>query len=176
MKRSPSRSVSGAAGCSATAPAAAKQASRRRHGRGQRHVPARGQSGEPYAKAALRRLYIALWRGNIADWSLERFETATGLSLTYDGGLKEDLPPMPKFLNRLLALPIAEQNALFGALEERIAALVAEAMESGSYDRGVEAVHADSLVLASRGRCSRMRPPAPSPSFARSSAATSWSR
>ena len=104
----------------------------------------------PYAKAALRRLYIALWRGNIEDWSLERFETATGLSLTYEGGLKEDLPPMPKFLNRLLALPIAEQNALFGALEERIAALVAEAMESGSYDRGVETVHADSLVLASR--------------------------
>ena len=82
----------------------------------------------PYAKAALRRLYIALWRGNIADWSLERFETATGLSLTYEGGLKEDLPPMPKFLNRLLALPIAEQNALFGALEERIAALIAEAV------------------------------------------------
>ena len=104
----------------------------------------------PYAKAALRRLYIALWRGNIEDWSLERFETATGLSLTYEGGLKEDLPPMPKFLNRLLALPIAEQNALFAELEERIAALVAEAMESGSYDRGVETVHADSLVLASR--------------------------
>ena len=40
----------------------------------------------PYAKAALRRLYIALWRGNIADWSLERFETATGLSLTYEAG------------------------------------------------------------------------------------------
>ena len=39
----------------------------------------------PYAKAALRRLYIALWRGNIAGWSLERFETATGLSLTYEG-------------------------------------------------------------------------------------------
>ena len=104
----------------------------------------------PYAKAALRRLYIALWRGNIAGWSLERFETATGLSLTYEGGLKEDLPPMPKFLNRLLALPIAEQNALFAALEERIAALIAEALESGSYDRGVETVHADSLVLASR--------------------------
>ena len=104
----------------------------------------------PYAKAALRLLYIALWRGNIAGWSLERFETATGLSLTYDGGLKEELPPMPKFLNRLLALPIAEQNALFAELEERIAALVVEAIESGSYDRGVETVHADSLVLASR--------------------------
>ena len=57
---------------------------------------------------------------------------------------------MPKFLNRLLALPIAEQNTLFAELEERIAALVAEAIESGTYDRGVETVHADSLVLAAR--------------------------
>ena len=104
----------------------------------------------PYAKAALRRLYIALWRGSVPGWSLERFETATGLSLTWEGTLKEELPPMPQFLNRLLALPIAEQNTLFAELEERIAALVAEAMESGTYDRGVETVHADSLVLASR--------------------------
>ena len=121
-----------------------------RHGRGQRHVPARGQSGEPLRQGgASPPLHRALARQH-RGWSLERFETATGLSLTYEGGLKEDLPPMPKFLNRLLALPIAEQNALFAALEERIAALVAEAMESGSYDRGVETVHADSLVLASR--------------------------
>ena len=103
-----------------------------------------------YAKAALRRLYIALWRGSVPGWSLERFETATGLSLTWEGTLKEELPPMPQFLNRLLALPIAEQNTLFAELEERIAALVAEAMESGTYDRGVETVHADALVLASR--------------------------
>ena len=50
----------------------------------------------------------------------------------------------------MLALPIAEQNTLFAELEERIAALVAEAIESGTYDRGVETVHADSLVLAAR--------------------------
>ena len=103
-----------------------------------------------YAKAALRRLYMALWRGTIADWSLERFETATGLTLTHEGSLKEELPPMARFLNRLLALPIDEQNALFAELEERIAALVADAMEAGTYDRGVEAVHADSLAVASR--------------------------
>ena len=46
------------------------------------------------------------------------FETATGLKLAWEGTLKEDLPPMPKFLNRLLALPIDEQNdALFAELE-----------------------------------------------------------
>ena len=103
-----------------------------------------------YAKAALRRFYTALWRGDIADWSLERFEDATGLKLTWEGSLKEDLPPMSRFLNRLLALPIAEQNQLFSELEERIASGIEQAMEAGTYEVGVETVRADSLAVAGR--------------------------
>ena len=103
-----------------------------------------------YAKAALRRFYLALWRGDIADWSLQRFEDATGLKLTWEGSLKEDLPPMPRFLNRLLALPIDEQNQLFAELEDRIAAGIAQAMEAGTYEVGVETVQADSLSVAGR--------------------------
>ena len=104
-----------------------------------------------YAKAALRLLYLALARGGVEGWSLERFESATGLSLlTREGALREDLPPMPRFLNRLLALPIDAQNALFAALEVRIAAKVAEAVEGGVYEQGVESVRADSLTLESR--------------------------
>ena len=103
-----------------------------------------------YAKAALRRFYIALWRGNIPGWSLDRFEDATGLKLVHEGNLKEDLPPMPRFLNRLLALPIDEQNQLFAELEERIAANIEQAMEAGAYEVGVETVRADSLAVAGR--------------------------
>ena len=103
-----------------------------------------------YAKAALRRFYTALWRGDIADWSLERFEDATGLKLTWEGSLKEELPPMPRFLNRLLALPIAEQNQLFSELEDRIASGIEQAMEAGTYEVGVETVRADSLSVAGR--------------------------
>ena len=103
-----------------------------------------------YAKAALRRFYIALWRGNIPGWSLDRFADATGLKLVHEGNLKEDLPPMPRFLNRLLALPIDEQNQLFAELEERIAANIEQAMEAGAYEVGVETVRADSLAVAGR--------------------------
>ena len=103
-----------------------------------------------YAKAALRRFYIALWRGNIPGWSLDRFEDATGLKLVHEGNLKEDLPPMPRFLNRLLALPIDEQNQLFAELEERIAANIEQAMEAGSFELGIETVRADSLAVAGR--------------------------
>ena len=75
-----------------------------------------------YAKAALRQFYSALWRGSIEGWTVERFQESTGLKIVHEGGLKDELPPMPRFLNRLLALPIAEQNQLFADLEERIAA------------------------------------------------------
>ena len=103
-----------------------------------------------YAKSALRHFYIALWRGHIEGWSLKDFEEATGLKLTWEGNLKEDLPPMPQFLNRLLALPIDEQNQLFGALETRIEANIEIAIEAGTFERGVETIAADSLSVASR--------------------------
>ena len=103
-----------------------------------------------YAKAALRQLYLALCRGAIPEWPLARFEEATGLKLTYDGTIREDLPPMPRFLNRLLALPIDEQNALFAALEVRIEAAIEQAVEAGTFERGVETIHADGLDVTSR--------------------------
>ena len=103
-----------------------------------------------YAKAALRQLYLALCRGAVPEWPLERFEEATGLKLTYDGTVREDLPPMPRFLNRLLALPIDEQNALFAELETRIEAAIEQAVEAGTFERGVETIHADGLAVASR--------------------------
>ena len=103
-----------------------------------------------YAKSALRQFYIALWRGHIEGWSLKDFEEATGLKLTWEASLKEDLPPMSQFLNRLLALPIDEQNQLFAALETRIQANIEIAVEAGTFERGVETIVADSLSVASR--------------------------
>ena len=103
-----------------------------------------------YAKAALRQLYLALCRGAVPEWPLARFEEATGLKLTYDGAVREDLPPMPRFLNRLLALPIDEQNALFAELETRIEAAIEQAVEAGTFERGVETIHADGIEVASR--------------------------
>ena len=103
-----------------------------------------------YATTALRQLYIALWRGHVEGWPVDRFETATGLSLTWQGELREDLPPMPKFLNRLLALPIDEQNGLFGELETRIDANIDQAVEAGTFERGVETIRAESLTVVSR--------------------------
>lgn len=103
-----------------------------------------------YAKTALRRLYRMLYRGEIAGLSLIEFEEATGLSLVdQDGSLKEDLPPITTFLNRVLAMRIAQQNAIFGYLEERIEAEVEAAIAAGTYEIGVEQLTAERFDIVS---------------------------
>lgn len=103
-----------------------------------------------YARAALRTFFLCLWSGNIAGWSVDAFEDATGLKIQHEGSLKEQLPPMSQFLNRLLALPIDEQNVLFGHLEERIEANIDAAVEAGTYELGVETIRAESMTIGQR--------------------------
>jgi hypothetical protein len=104
-----------------------------------------------YGKAALRQLYMLLVSGKVADCSLQTFEDATGLHLTGEaGGLLDELPPITTFLNRLLALTIDLQNALFGAFEDLLRARIEGAVASGTFDLGVETVTAESLVVTDR--------------------------
>jgi hypothetical protein len=74
----------------------------------------------------------------------------TGLSLTFEGTLKEELPPITTFLNRLLALPIATQNTLFSAFEEILNARIEAAIAAGVHDGGLETIRAESLVVTGR--------------------------
>ncbi|WP_375458569.1 strawberry notch-like NTP hydrolase domain-containing protein [uncultured Enterovirga sp.] len=104
-----------------------------------------------YAKAALRQLYRLLYAGKVEACSLQRFEAATGLALTdRDGSLKEELPPITTYLNRLLALPISLQNALFDVFDGLLAAGIEGAVASGTYDVGVETLTAEGLRVVER--------------------------
>ena len=104
-----------------------------------------------HARAALRQFYQALFAGRVEGCSLARFEEATGLHLAdWDGSLREELPPITTFLNRLLALPIALQNGLFGAFEDLLSARIEAAVAAGTYDRGVETIAAESLRVTDR--------------------------
>ncbi|MGY3424409.1 hypothetical protein ACVWZW_004884 [Bradyrhizobium sp. F1.13.4] len=91
-----------------------------------------------YGRDALRQLYTLLARGKVAGCSLERFEDATGLKLSDANGLRDDLPPITTFLNRLLALTIDLQNILFTVFEQLLTARIEGAVASGSYDVGLE--------------------------------------
>ncbi len=103
-----------------------------------------------YARAALRMFYHDLYAARVPDWSADRFETETGLRITDgDGQLLSDPPPMHTFLNRLLALEISEQNELFSHLERLVENNIRDAIESGTYNRGVERITAAGLEIAS---------------------------
>ncbi|MGD5699738.1 strawberry notch C-terminal domain-containing protein, partial [Xanthomonas citri pv. citri] len=78
------------------------------------------------------------------------FEDAAGLKLTDANGLKDELPPITTFLNRLLALTIELQNVLFTAFEQLLRARIEGAIASGTYDAGLETLRAESFTLAER--------------------------
>ncbi len=104
-----------------------------------------------YAKAALRQFYQLLHAGKIEGCSLTAFQDATGLDLVdQDGSLREELPPITQFLNRVLALRIDLQNTLFAAFEQLLEARIEGALAAGTYDVGVETLIAESFRVAER--------------------------
>lgn len=104
-----------------------------------------------YARDALRQFYKLIHSGGVTGCSLEKFETITGLSLSAEeGGLKDDLPPIHTFLNRMLALTIEMQNLLFDAFEQLLAARIEGAIASGVYDKGLETLVADRMTVKER--------------------------
>jgi predicted RNA methylase len=105
----------------------------------------------PYARAALRQFFQLLHAGRIEGCSLSGFEEATGLDLCdQDGSLREELPPITQFLNRVLALRIAMQNRLFAAFEQLLEARIEAAVAAGIFDVGVETLIAESFRIDER--------------------------
>ena len=72
------------------------------------------------------------------------------MKLTDLGGIKDDLPPITTFLNRLLALTIDLQNILFTAFEQLLTARIEGAIASGTYDVGLETLRAESFTVTGR--------------------------
>src|SRR6185437_11492308 len=103
-----------------------------------------------YGRDALRQLYQLLVRGKVKGCSRAMFEEATGLKLMDANGIKDELPPITTFLNRLLALTIDLQNVLFTAFEQLLNARIEGAIASGTYDAGLETLLAESFVVADR--------------------------
>ncbi len=107
----------------------------------------------PWARRALLVFYGALAFGDLASMTIETFMAKTSLSLLdADGGLKpsDDLPPIHTFLNRLLALRIADQKALFADFDAILSGIVDRAAASGDLDRGLEDIEAEALEVVER--------------------------
>lgn len=103
-----------------------------------------------YARDALRQFYLLLVRGRIEGCTLGRFEDATGLSLMDANGIRDELPPITTFLNRMLALPLALQDILFTAFEQILAGRIEGAIAAGTYDAGLETLTAERFTVTAR--------------------------
>ena len=103
-----------------------------------------------YAREALHQWYHLLAGAKLSSTSMPEFQAITGLKLTDDSGaLLERLPPIQRWLNRILALRIATQNAIFEEYIGLIQARVDAAREAGTLDIGVETIRAERIVALS---------------------------
>ncbi|WP_068117763.1 strawberry notch family protein [Tropicimonas marinistellae] len=124
--------------------------------KGQRETGSQGMFREednlesPIARAALRGYYADLAAGRAGAMSYEQFADWTALKLIdQDGVLLEELPPIQRFLNRVLALPIHLQNALFAEFMSRIADQTERARAAGTLDLGVETLRGERIERVS---------------------------
>lgn len=100
-----------------------------------------------YAKDALIQWFKLLANGKLASTSFAEFEYMTGLKLTKDGGLTDELPPIQRWLNRILALPIRVQNSIFDEFLGLVEARIEAARAAGTLDIGVETIIAEKIEV-----------------------------
>jgi predicted RNA methylase len=100
-----------------------------------------------YAREALTRWYHLLHQGKLTSIGFGDFCERTGLQLEHEGCLTDNLPPIQRWLNRILALPIALQNAVFDEFLGLVEARIDAARKAGTFDAGVETLVADKLTI-----------------------------
>ncbi len=101
-----------------------------------------------YACAALVSWFHLLVGGKLSSVSHADFERRTGLELCdKDGVMKEELPPIQRWLNRILAMPIGLQNRIFDEFLSLVETRVAAARDAGRLDVGVETILVDKATL-----------------------------
>ncbi len=95
-----------------------------------------------YACAALLSWFDLLAAGKLSSTTLDDFQDRTGLVLVND-----KMPPIQRWLNRILALPIALQNSIFEEFLALIETRISAARDAGRLDVGVETILVDSASV-----------------------------
>lgn len=102
------------------------------------------------AREALSQFYRDAVAGGIEGVDLHYLENTLGLSmLNNQGQLKSQLPPITQFMNRVLSLPVKQQNHVFDEFQKRLDARVEQAMANGTLDQGMETVKAAKIEKVS---------------------------
>ncbi len=98
------------------------------------------------AKDAFHQLLKDIYHNDVDGMTMGEFMDMTGLNNIIDketGALNvTNLPEINQFLNRILNMKIDVQNKMFSEFAKRLNIKVAQAMENGSLDVGVETIRA----------------------------------
>lgn len=102
------------------------------------------------AKAGLTQLFRDIHGGRVEGFTTDDLAEQMGLYIENpDGSLKDELPPMTQFLNRVLSLKVNDQNRVFNEFATRFRDIVDRAAAAGTLDAGTETYKADKIVKAS---------------------------
>lgn len=94
-----------------------------------------------HARQAFIRLINTIFRGGIENLSMVEFEQETGMKLTDDQGqLREEIPEITQFLNRLLSLTVDRQEMVFDAFDAHLDQIIEKAAADGTLDAGMETI------------------------------------
>jgi hypothetical protein len=100
----------------------------------------------PWARSALVQFFRDLYGRKVEGITIDEFQNQTGLTLvTSDGALRDDLPPISQFLNRLLSLELTRMDQVFEAFDLRLRKIIQMASDAGTLDLGTETVRADRI-------------------------------
>jgi hypothetical protein len=103
-----------------------------------------------YAKEALQRWFGLLYLGKLDAVTMSRFQLLTGLKIeAEDGSMVDELPSIQRWLNRILALPIALQNGIFDEYLGLVEARVDAARKAGTLDLGLETIAVETFEVLS---------------------------
>lgn len=115
-------------------------------------IDAKDNLENEYASGAVRKLIEDSVRGQESTVPFSLLKEKMGLDRLIDenGTLNVSaLPDVPQFLNRILALEIDEQNAVFDAFYTRMERAVEYAASKGHLDVGMETYRADAVTAVS---------------------------
>jgi hypothetical protein len=104
-----------------------------------------------YAKEALHRWFGLLFTGKLEAVSLGRFQELTGLQDRRHPTVQWSMTcrSIQRWLNRILALPIALQNAIFDEFMGLVDARIDAARQAGTLDLGLETIAVEDFAVLS---------------------------
>lgn len=101
---------------------------------------------DEFGETAWINFVAKLGANQIHGLSVSEFERQAGIRISSGQQILKTLPPVRRFLNTMSAMTCDNQEIFGQHYRAELVALKLQAIESGSYDRGIETITPDSLI------------------------------